>query len=123
MKAELGTELHLIDHYQQSLDKAKTLLSRIEASNQQPCFVLAPRRCGQEELLKAFAEIHEQALELTVFEVRENGSCQEVRRLMLTEFLSNKQEREELREKSEELREKSEEGKEKTGGSGVERLA
>ncbi|MCL2750980.1 MAG: bacterial transcriptional activator domain-containing protein, partial [Coriobacteriia bacterium] len=41
----------------------------------------------------------------------------------LTEFLSNKQEREELREKSEELREKSEEGKEKTGGSGVERLA
>lgn len=38
--------------------KTKTLLARLEKCTSTPCFILAPRLCGQDELLEAFCKKH-----------------------------------------------------------------
>jgi len=96
---KLSTNLLYINAEQQAHDVGRDLLARLAKSNQYPCFVLAPRRCGQEELLKAFALHHRQPVQLNIYEVTQSGTSRIVRKPMLSEFLPySEEERAEIRE-------------------------
>ena len=94
MKVELVDDLLLVDSHQQAMQLAQILLQRMHSCNQQPCFVLAPRRCGQEELVKAFALAHQTPMQLEIYEVDDTGSCRILRKPMLSEFLPSPQDEE-----------------------------
>jgi len=87
MRQELNAGIILANSKQQANQTARVLLARMRRSNQLPCFVVAPRRCGQEELLKTFLAEFAAPVEVTFIEIGEAGECRVVRRSRSSELL------------------------------------
>ena len=54
---------------------AQSLIARIEKSHEYPCFILAPRCCGQAELLSSYLSQSSGEFQVVEIEVLSDGSC------------------------------------------------